>query len=493
MANAVSAMGRLGHVPSQRWLSCFVAASIPLLNSAHPMHLAQAMSGLATLELPPGQAWMDAALARALQLARQAASATGALAAGCEQPASPAGTGSYQASTPDMNSSSSSSSTGSIDDVPCRNPAFVPPTTTTTATSQPSGSKRASGGVKPPPHTRLTAGGAALILWASARLHACSREGWGPLVSPLSAAAARSYGSPHSSNRAPSPPLSSSLSSARPTSQAPHTGAHLTHQGSIPSKPLTHPISEATLAAVTAPAAPIDPSSPPNLVPSPVAVPLPWLASFLAASSAARLLDGTQAQPQHASMVLWALGSLAMHGVAPHNTPQSPPASVSAPSLSPSDWSPPPPPLHSHFPAHKPVFSASTAPQQQQSQTLYPPNEGPEEAGAAASFNALTQQWPLQQHQHQHQQLVLQGEQWNRGVDAALECAAHWGPALGPQGLANSLWAAARLHQHQQQQQPQQQERQLHLEGWPPDALQASVYQQQQPQQLLQGCRTGAR
>ena len=38
-----------------RWLSCFVSASLPALPNAHPLHLSQAMCGLATLEMPPGQ------------------------------------------------------------------------------------------------------------------------------------------------------------------------------------------------------------------------------------------------------------------------------------------------------------------------------------------------------------------------------------------------------------------------------------------------------
>jgi len=48
------------NVLTLRWLSCFVAASLPLLPSTNPIDLAQAVSGLATLELPPGQVKADA-------------------------------------------------------------------------------------------------------------------------------------------------------------------------------------------------------------------------------------------------------------------------------------------------------------------------------------------------------------------------------------------------------------------------------------------------
>ncbi|KAF5835164.1 hypothetical protein DUNSADRAFT_7793 [Dunaliella salina] len=388
---------------------------------------------------------MDAALARALQLTHQAAAAADTpTAGGKKQPASSAGPeNSSLAGTPSVASSSSSS--GSTAAVNGPDPALA--TDPRTPSPSETSSEHTSDGSKQPPVTSLTAAGYALILWSSARLHACSREGWSPLPG---------HASPQS-------------------------------------KPLMHQSLGAHPATATAQTAPLSSSPPLTPMPSPVAVPLPWLASFLAASSAVCLLDSPDAEPQHASMVLWALGSLAMHGVAPQHTPQPSTTSIFTPSPSTSGHSLSSP-SYSQSQPEVSLLLASAVPQQAQHQhqlpTLYPPNARP--AGARTPGSLSTPSQHGQQHQHQHhqhqlqQQVALLGKQWNRGVDAVLECAARWGPALGPQGVANSLWGAARLHQHQQQQQQQQVQQQLwqpQITSWPPDALQDSASQQQQQQQ----------
>lgn len=53
----------------RRWLPAFVEASLPLIADMEGRHLSMALWGLATSELHPGQAWLTAAQAHALQLA----------------------------------------------------------------------------------------------------------------------------------------------------------------------------------------------------------------------------------------------------------------------------------------------------------------------------------------------------------------------------------------------------------------------------------------